>query len=215
MNYLAHGRLCLDDPYQLAGTAAPDWLSVVDRKARVRTSGAEGLIDDDDPRLAAFARGVMRHHFDDNWFHRTRAFAESSLELTVLLRDALPEDRGFRPSFLGHILVELLLDARLAADNPGMLDDYYRAVGAVDPAIAAQAAERIAGRPIESLATFIEKFAQMRFLWDYAENAKLLVRLNQVMRRVGLSPLPDAIVETFGSARRIVDQRSAELLSGG
>ena len=32
MNYFAHGVRFLEDPYFLAGTAVPDWLSVVDRR---------------------------------------------------------------------------------------------------------------------------------------------------------------------------------------
>ena len=36
MNYLAHGFRFTDEPYFLAGTAAPDWLSVIDRKMRLR-----------------------------------------------------------------------------------------------------------------------------------------------------------------------------------
>src|SRR5262245_35641363 len=32
MNYLAHGWRFVEEPYLLAGTAAPDWMSVIDRK---------------------------------------------------------------------------------------------------------------------------------------------------------------------------------------
>ena len=56
MNYFAHGYRFLDNPYFVAGTAVPDWLNVVNRKARVRSKHALPFIDDDDPRLAAVAR---------------------------------------------------------------------------------------------------------------------------------------------------------------
>ena len=47
MNYLSHALGCLDDdPYVLAGTSVPDWLSVVDRKVRVPGRGAAALSDD-------------------------------------------------------------------------------------------------------------------------------------------------------------------------
>ena len=36
MNYFAHGWNYVDAPYVLAGTAVPDWLSVVDRRVRAR-----------------------------------------------------------------------------------------------------------------------------------------------------------------------------------
>ena len=40
MNYFAHGRHFIDQPYLLAGTAVPDWLNVVDRSVRARPARA-------------------------------------------------------------------------------------------------------------------------------------------------------------------------------
>ena len=87
MNYFAHGLQFVQEPYVLAGTAVPDWLNVVDRRARVRSKAAMPFVDDPDDRTAAVARGVVRHHEDDAWFHRTRAFAELSWDFTVVIRD--------------------------------------------------------------------------------------------------------------------------------
>ena len=92
MNYFAHGFRFLDDPYFLAGTAVPDWLSVVDRRVRVRPREAEAAAAGDDDILARVARGVARHHADDARFHTTAAFAELSLTFTAAIRDRLPPD---------------------------------------------------------------------------------------------------------------------------
>jgi hypothetical protein len=53
MNFFAHGWQFTDDPYFLAGTAAPDWLCVADRGVRVRSKNAAAWTSDHDPRLAA------------------------------------------------------------------------------------------------------------------------------------------------------------------
>src|SRR5437870_2879505 len=142
MNYFAHGCGFVDNPYFLAGTAVPDWLNVVDRRVRVRARLAESLLAElrsdgshaaaSDPRLADVARGVLQHCHDDAWFHESRAFAELSLELCRRLRDVLAADDGFRPHFLGHVLVEILLDAALIADDPARLQAYYRAIAGID-----------------------------------------------------------------------------------
>ena len=214
MNYFAHGRRFLDQPYLLAGTAVPDWLSVVDRKVRARSKNAVRLLGDADPRVAAVAAGIVQHHRDDDWFHQTRAFAELSLQFTVRIRDSLPHDDGLRPSFLGHILVELLLDSVLIEDAPGMLDDYYAVLGEIDPAVVGQAVNRIAARPAEMLPHFITRFCAARFLYDYAEDDKLLTRLNMVLRRVGLPELPAPFCDLLPDSRRQVRERAAELLVG-
>ena len=118
MNYFAHARRFLDDPYMVAGTAVPDWLNVVDRRVRTRSKSAAPLVHDADPYLAAVARGVVQHHHDDAWFHQTAIFTRLNLHFTVEIRDRLEHEAGLRPSFLGHILVELLLDAELIHDEP-------------------------------------------------------------------------------------------------
>jgi hypothetical protein len=50
-------------------------------------------------------------------------------------------------------------------------------------------------------------------LWDYADDGKLWRRLNQVMRRVGLPPLPESIRDLLPEARRLVASRAVELLA--
>lgn len=212
MNYLAHGWRFANDPYFLAGTAAPDWLSVIDRKVRLRSKRAAEFVADDDPVLAAVARGVVQHQADDAWFHATPAFNELCLTFAVEIRGALPGDEGFRPSFLGHILVELLLDATLAEEEPRRLDEYYAALAELDPAKTQRAISHLATRPTDRIALLLPRFAAERFLYDYLDDAKLLTRLNQVMRRANLPQLPPAIAELFPAMRERVRKRRADLL---
>src|SRR5262249_5044010 len=131
----------------------------------------------------------------------------------VEIRDALPGDEGFRPSFLGHILVELLLDSAMAEDNPQRLDAYYAALSALDPAAVEHAINRLATRPADRIAALIPRFASERFLYDYLDDAKLLMRLNHVMRRVSLPQLPSSLASLFPSLRSRVRDQMSELLA--
>lgn len=214
MNYFAHGRRFTHDPYFLAGTAVPDWLNVVDRRMKVRSVAAEPFTRHDDPRVASLAAGVIQHHADDRWFHQTRAFAELNLQFTLQIRDVLADDGGFRPSFLGHILVELLLDATLFAESIAELDAYYAAFDRLDVEFAAAAIGGMATRQSPLLAEFIRRFCGERFLYDYLDDAKLLRRLNLVMRRVNLPSLPDDFAAVFAAFRQQVADRRDELLGG-
>lgn len=213
MNYFAHGRRFTDDPYFLAGTALPDWLNVVDRRLRVRSKQAAQFVSDEDDTVARLAAGVMQHHADDAWFHVTPAFAELSLDFARRVRETLPADDGFRPHFLGHILVEILLDAELIAKDPAGLEAYYAAMDSLDGERVAAAVNTIAPRPAENLATFVGMFSRERFLFDYLDDGKLLFRLNQVMRRVGLPVLPASFAELLADLRPAVGERMEQLLS--
>lgn len=212
MNYFAHGRAFVEQPYYLAGTALPDWMNIIDRRNRVRSRAAVPLLEDADPAVAQLAAGVVRHHQDDAWFHESAEFVGLSLQFTVQTRDALPGDEGFRPHFLGHILVEILLDADLIIQNPAALEAYYAAIDGLDADRVQQAAERIAPRPIPNLAHAVRRFCRERFLWDYLDDAKLTYRLNQVMRRVGLPTLPDDFQQLLPNMRAAVAACSRQLL---
>ncbi len=232
-----------DNPYFTAGTGVPDWLAVADRRVRVRTKHAAPWAADPDPHVAAVAGGVLQHLRDDARFHRTRAFAETTLELTAALRQVLPgaevgENGSTKseiqnpkqiqnpksriqnlsllppPYFLAHLLVEVLLDAALTAECPGRLAAYERTLGAVDPRVIQDAVNRMVPRPTERLAPMIALFRREGLLWDYLEDDKLLVRLNQVMRRVGFGPLPGALAGVLPEGRRLVGRRRHELLDG-
>lgn len=215
MNYFAHGLDYLDDAYFLAGTAIPDWLSVVNRRSRARRRRVTPFLRSDDPHVVQVAAGILQHLEDDRWFHQTRAFVETSLQLTVLIRDQLPADDGFRPSFLGHILVEILLDAQLIEAAPEQLDRYYATLESLDPVRIGHVVQPMVTQPADLLPPFISRFLAARFLYDYLDDEKLLWRLNHVMRRVGLAPLPPHFLTILVEARSCIRQRSHELLDGG
>jgi hypothetical protein len=212
MNYLAHSLSCLDDPYEVAGAAVPDWLGLTRPRLRCRSRHALPWVDSADPAMAAIARGIMRHHADDDWFHQTAAFCELSLEFARRVRRVTGDVDGMRPSFLGHILVELLLDAVIMAEDPGVLDAYYAALSSVDPQQVAGAVGQMTGADASALASIVRRFVPMRFLYDYVEDEPLAFRLNQVMHRVGLPNLPGRFTEILPDARALVARHRDDLL---
>lgn len=213
MNYLAHAYQFLNDPYFAAGTALPDWMSVIDRKNRARRQFALPVTDDADPDIAAFARGCIQHHDDDRWFHMGDKFVSLSTEFSVELRDLLEEGMGHQAGFVGHISVELLLDAVLIDRHPNLLADYYEVLETIDHARVQEAANRICRKPVSYLVVLIPRFIEERFLADYPQDAPLLMRLNGVMKRVGLPKLPESVVPWLGSARGRVHEVADELLT--
>jgi len=214
MNYLAHALFAAEDPYFLAGTAVPDWLRVADRRVRLGLKRVTAFCGNENPVLAAVAGGAVQHLRDDAQFHACRPFAELTWQLTVAARETLEEESGMRPYFLGHLLVEVLLDAALAAEDPARVERYYQALEQIDPSQVEAAVNRMAARPTQRLAPFIRLFLAERILWDYLEDGKLMRRLNQVMRRVGLPPLPESFARILPKARQRVAARKTELLDG-
>jgi len=212
VNFFSHGITLLDRPYELAGAAVPDWLSYLDRKIRARRKLAIEFVEDVDPQVAAVARGIVMHHDDDRTFHGCRPFVELNLDFTVKIRDRVPPDESMRPSFVGHILVELLLDNYLHETYPGRLDRYYDALRSVNPQTLESTVNRMATGKTDKLAKLLPRFVEEKFLYDYADDELLLKRLNQVMKRVGFDLLPDEVLEIFPEARKQVAERATEML---
>ena len=213
MNYLAHGWRFACEPYILAGTAVPDWLNVIDRRMKVRSKTAALFVEHDHPVTRSIARGIVQHHRDDAWFHDTPVFTHLSSDFSRRLREVLPGDEGFRPWFVGHVLVELLLDAALIEEDPRRLDDYYAALASLDPNETQSAVNAIATKTTDRLVALLPRFLAERFLYDYLDDGKLLARLNGVMRRVGLPQLPEELTRLFSEMRRSVREVRSELLT--
>ena len=226
MNFLAHGYRCLrlaehrrtdggawERPYFVAGAAVPDWLNVVDRRIRARSRSAEPFLDDDRETMREIAAGVQQHHADDREFHRHATFHTLSIQFSVAAAELLPDDEGFRPSFLGHILVELLLDAELFRREPNLLDEYYATLHEVHAELVAEHISEMTNKDASKLSAVVSRFREARFLADYATDAGLLARLNGVMLRVGLPLLPDRLMSLLAKARQEVRQVADELIS--
>jgi hypothetical protein len=212
MNYLAHGLRFVDRPYFLAGTAVPDWLSVADRRVRARAEQVAPRADADGDPASQVAAGILRHLEDDDWFHRTAAFYETSGTLGRGFRELLGPCDGFLPGFLGHIVLEMLLDAVLMTRHPQGLAAYYRALDEVDPQVVQEAVNRVVRVPTTRLAVFVGLFRHERFLEDYPFPERLLRRLNQVLRRVKLDPLPAAAERVLAEGRTVVECEFDRLL---
>jgi hypothetical protein len=226
LNYFAHAWPLLlaaetrhpdELPPLLAGVAVPDWLAVVARRTRCRARHAAPYVGASDRRVAAMAEGVVRHHADDDWFHGSEAFLTLSQRFTTRIAEV--QSREPQPNasprawFVGHILVELLIDAELVGRRPELLDCYYGLVATLDPKWVADHVARMAGAQVGDLASFISKYVQLRFLGDYGDDERLTTRINQVLSRVGLEALPRSFTEVLAPCRQDVRERLDDLLA--
>ncbi|TWU03591.1 hypothetical protein [Neorhodopirellula pilleata] len=212
MNFFCHALPYLDQPVVAVCTGVPDFLSVIDRKIRVRGRVATPFLQSEDSITRDVAAGILAHIRDDRWFHGGETFVRMNLEFAVALRDLLPGDAGFRPTFVGHILIEMLLDANYLAETPKLVARYYDLFAEVPTTEIERVVNQISGKPSSQISSTLGRFAETRFLYDYACDSTLLFRLNQVMKRVGLAPLPDAVGDWLPLARHQVRANHHRLL---
>lgn len=188
-------------------------MSVIDRKNRARRQYAQPVTEHKDPVIAEFAKGCLQHHTDDFWFHQCTRFVTMSTEFAVELRELLEKGLGHQAGFAGHIIVELLLDSILCERDPDLLERYYDNLKSIDAEKAQAAANAICRKPVEKLTVLLPRFIQERFLDDYYDDELLRMRLNGVMRRIGLPMLPETVTHWLATARTRVRYHADELLT--
>jgi hypothetical protein len=154
----------------------------------------------------------LQHLADDDLFHNSAVFMKLESELAAGFRRLMPDRFDHRPAFLGHIVVELLLDWYISVRQPGILDEWYAVLETVCPLEVQSAVNLLAPRQTEMLAPFIRRFLEARVMYDYADDARMLVRLNQVLRRVTLEPLEDHFLVVLAEGRQLVYRHGADLL---
>lgn len=214
MNYLAHGFRYLGQPHFLAGTAVPDWLSVLNRRVRARARLVAPVVESTESDVVReIGRGILQHHRDDDAFHRCEMFMRLEARLGGAFREHMPDPFDHRPGFLGHIVVELMLDAWLMAGHSTLLEQYYDALNLVSAEDVEEAVCLMTTRPPDGLARLVERFRSEQFLHDYRDDSKLLFRINQVLRRVRLAPVPDETVAVLAFARTLLEENGADLLA--
>lgn len=212
MNYFAHALNHLDRPYFAAGTAVPDWLSVADRKVRLRPQLLKPWLTVESPIQCEVASGTLQHLNDDDWFHSTCGFVEVTNDLTCRFRKFLGPDERYHCGFLGHVGMELLLDGILMELYPQRFENYWDVLQQVEAICVETAVNQMAKVPTERLAWFIDLYRREQFLRSYANDEALVYRLNQVSTRVRLAPLPIEAARVVGEGRILVRRRLRDLL---
>ncbi len=217
MNYFSHAWHSLHQPnvdaYHIAGMAVPDWLSVASRRTKCRSKHVEPYLENEYKQLAQLAAGIKQHHTDDMWFHESEPFNRLSLEFAKRIKEEFGESTSMRPWFLGHILVELLLDDELIQRDPSKLVRYYDLIAEVEAEWVADQVAMMCGRDVGKLAKFIRKFLEIRFLEDYHDDETLTMRLNQVMNRVGLDELPESFPVLLPKMREDISLSATNLVT--
>lgn len=187
-------------------------LNVVNRRARVRSRQISARLPDLHGVDREVAEGIQKHLDDDRWFHGTAAFYQVTATIAESFRRQLAESDSWRCGFLGHIVMELLLDAVLVEQDRSLLNRYYDLFAEVQFEQVESVVSVLATNDVSGLATMLERFVQERFLEDYLDDRRLLFRLNQVMKRINLAPLPECTLETLTFGRHVVRTEVGQLL---
>ena len=119
-----------------------------------------------------------------------------------------------RPSLIAHVLIEMFLDWHLETRYPGTMEEFYNVVQQIVPEQVQNAVNLFATRKTEKLVPAIGFFLKERYVFDYETDAGARYRMNRVLERLKLAPIPEEADSWMSKFRQKVVTNANELLAG-
>lgn len=214
MNFLAHDVVLPPDAPAVLRVAAavPDLWSFLPKRPLPATI-RERLGTSRDPAVRAVAQGVDAHLRADATFHRHPEFQRRMDWLEGEMRSVWP---GLGSAALGaHVMVEMLLDRWLLRGDPGLVERYY---ASFSPTLIAFVSTQVSDdrESQEAMTKVLHTFTSTRFLADYPDRERLVMRFVRRLERIPFVPANDPpvgrLVSLLESWSHALEEGSAELL---
>ena len=190
MNLVAHYYLDRDrvNSYFVVGAATPDLLSIYNSSLRIKARHLKKMSEDQAGRITPpFLSGLYRHFFADGVFHLSPTFNAETKQISNMLVDYFPDLNVQRKFFIGHILLELLIDKILIDKNPGILESYYGHFESLQPFRDLRKASQLAvGHDLPNYEAYMHKFMRRKYLYHYADFEHIAWVLRRILRRVSI-----------------------------
>jgi hypothetical protein len=183
MNYLTHFLIDhkKDNPNYNFGLALPDLVNISRRGWRAESQSFPVL----NKNVNEIWNGYQQHFAADAQFHNSELFEKHSKRLRKEFEDQGLNQPGIRLFFVGHVLLEMLLDRHIVKTRRGIADMFYDQLNLVIYSDI-ESFFMAAGDTIpEKFLEFFERFKDSKYLYSYAENEGMFYALNRLLRRTG------------------------------
>lgn len=189
MNFLSHFYLTQGQPspYYTLGSVLPDLLRIHNSEWKVHLKIQP---DTKSPELNELLRGWHLHVESDRLFHNSPYFHQHTQAIRIQIRTILSR-KPFRPFFLAHISLELLLDHLLLTAGQVDPELFYSRLEECDPRTLDQFFDHVGIPKHQTFYPFYKNFCQIRYLNDYRKMDNLAYAINQIGKRVWQVPFND------------------------
>lgn len=180
MNFLSHFYLDGSNDHKLNfGLLFPDFLGIIDRSVKVHQ-----LLPEIDEKEESFKHGISLHVRADAIWHNSDYFKFKTELIGDVLRDFEFYEKPYRPFFMTHVMLEILLDRMLLLQKPDLATGMYNSLEGLEKQWIIQlfSNEKLS----ENMPKFVSNFTDSRYVYKYSDNAHFIYALNRLFKRVGL-----------------------------
>ena len=184
MNFIAHFFFTHqpEQHYYNLGTVLPDLARNFVKGSRIAPHKTVPL----QPEHQQLNEGSAMHYALDKVFHNSQFFNSSYAHIRELTRQAGFDSSFPKYFFFNHIFLELMLDRYLIRQHPQSATEFYRSLHVIEPQPLKdflQLHDIVQG---EEFFTKFERFRDVKYLFHYPDNEKMIYSLNRIMMQVGL-----------------------------
>jgi hypothetical protein len=182
MNFLSHYFFdnIPGNHYYNFGLILPDLLGIYNRKWKFSTK----VIPKNDHHFSQINSGALRHLQTDHEFHNSDWFQIKRQEVKALLYKHNLNFSPFRPFFISHILVELILDRVILKKDIETAHHFYTDMDLINDEVIVSLLNKSNFAPAGEFISFFNRFRQHRYVFTYADNEKFIFSLNRIFSRV-------------------------------
>lgn len=142
------------------------------------------LLPEIDEKEESFKHGISLHVRADAIWHNSDYFKFKTELIGDVLRDFEFYEKPYRPFFMTHVMLEILLDRMLLLQKPDLATGMYNSLEGLEKQWIIQlfSNEKLS----ENMPKFVSNFTDSRYVYKYSDNAHFIYALNRLFKRVGL-----------------------------
>ena len=203
MNFLSHFYLVQHDPdpYLVLGMMLPDMTKNHRKNWNLHPKKHLRKFEND-AILMSISRGWELHLETDRRFHSSSFFSRHSVELRKQIATVFTGP-PFRPFFLAHVALELLLDSLLIIQQKVDTGKFYAQLSACPEDDIIRFLELNGIVEAASFAGWYRQFIDSAYLYSYASPDGLSHALDRIGRRVWQAPVPEKERQRLAEILRI------------
>lgn len=178
MNFLSHYTVHHNsEPVFNFGLLFPDFLGIISRGYKLKQ-----FKKDFGSKNTHFLNGIAHHELADALWHESIFFREKCAGIKKILNDFGFVDKPFRPFFMSHVMLEILLDRTIVLKEERLTDDMYTSLEAVEKELIENINE--IHPATREFGRFFANFRSNRYVFSYGSNEMFIYALNRLFSRV-------------------------------
>lgn len=179
MNFISHFYCHQNEnPEFNFGLLFPDFLGIISRKYKLHQFEADYT-----GKSQAFLNGIVHHKLADEKWHYNAYFETKTQAIKRILAEFGMADKPYRPFFMTHVMLELLLDRQIVRFEKSVAENMYKSLEAIDASFLKSLFQD--EKLTEKFLPFFKNFTENRYTLTYADNEMFVYALNRLFSRVG------------------------------